>query len=141
MAETYRNSLTLLSSSERFMGWMTKRQRVLSQNLANVDTPDYRARDLTPIQFKETVQGSVYADAAQLNRTEGSHVNSRQFTGTGRPERQVDFFESTLSGNSVILEENLLKMNQTELQYQQVTTVYKKYFGFLNTSTGRSTGA
>lgn len=138
---TYRNNLSLLSASERFMGWMTKRQRVLSQNLANVDTPDYRARDLTPIEFKETVRGSVFAQAAELTRSSGDHVSAKRFMGTGRPERQNEFFESTLSGNSVILEENLLKMNQTELTYQHVTTVYRKYFGFMNTATGRSTGA
>ena len=34
------------------MSWLNARQDVLSQNVANADTPGYTARDLKPLDFE-----------------------------------------------------------------------------------------
>ena len=39
------------------MKWLTARQSVLAQNIANSDTPNYRARDLKPLEFREMIEG------------------------------------------------------------------------------------
>jgi len=35
------------------MSWLSQRQRVLSQNIANADTPDYKARDIAKLSFTD----------------------------------------------------------------------------------------
>ena len=37
------------------MGWLSERQGVLAQNIANADTPDYRAKDLKAPSFSKII--------------------------------------------------------------------------------------
>ena len=37
------------------MTWLNQRQDVLSQNVANADTPGYVARDLKPLDFDDVL--------------------------------------------------------------------------------------
>jgi flagellar basal-body rod protein FlgB len=39
------------------MSWLSQRQAVLSQNIANADTPDYRPKDLRVADFTRLVEG------------------------------------------------------------------------------------
>src|SRR4029079_14741926 len=43
--------LPLFSMLRTRMHWHQERQRLLSENVANSDTPSYRPRDLAPLQF------------------------------------------------------------------------------------------
>ena len=41
------------------MGWLSHRQQVLARNVANVNTPGYRPKDLTKPDFEEVMRESV----------------------------------------------------------------------------------
>ena len=40
------------------MGWLSERQGVLAQNIANADTPDYRAKDLKSPSFSKLMSNN-----------------------------------------------------------------------------------
>ena len=44
-------NLTLFQMSEEKMRWLAQRQSVLSENIANANTPDYMPSDLKPLKF------------------------------------------------------------------------------------------
>ena len=57
------NNITLFASVRKRLDWLTQRQEVLSQNIANSDTPEYRARDLKGYKFKDILR----RESMQLN--------------------------------------------------------------------------
>ena len=48
--------IPLLSMLKERMAWLSQRQDVLSQNVANADTPGYTARDLKPVDFEQALK-------------------------------------------------------------------------------------
>jgi flagellar basal-body rod protein FlgB len=43
----------------RRMDWLSQRQTVLSQNVANADTPNYQPRDLKTLDFRAELRGQM----------------------------------------------------------------------------------
>jgi flagellar basal-body rod protein FlgB len=114
------------------MAWLTQRQNVIAQNIANVDTPDYKALDLAQFDFK-TLLGKKLAPA----RTSQMHLAGLQATGAARTEKERKPYEVTPSGNSVSLEEQMQKASTTGIDFQMITTLYQKNIGLIRTALDR----
>ncbi len=128
----------MIKSLARSMHHTARRNRVLSQNIANVDTPDYKARDLVGIRFPKSVNRTAFSN--DLQRTHNAHFKSTAFQ-TNAPVVELNRTdERTISRNTVNLEENLVKINQNSAQHERATNLYRKYFSFINTATGRGQG-
>ncbi len=84
----------------------SKRQQVLSANIANVDTPDYRAQDVT---FEERLE------TLNMVGTAGSHMTSAG-KGTGFRMFDVDT-EPKPNGNTVDLDRELTEVTKNGLQF------------------------
>ncbi len=58
------------------MNWNQERQKVLAENVANSDTPNYRERDLVPPKFEEPRRNSPSGRCRQvaLAKTERGHI-------------------------------------------------------------------
>lgn len=135
--------LPIIDMMKQRMHWLTARQQVLSQNVANADTPGYEARDLKQLDFGALVKrsGPVLAPVA----TQAGHIGS-PVTGSGlRPAvatggevvRKPDF-ETSPTGNSVVLEDQMIKVAETQMDYETVTGVYAKSLGIIRIALGRS---
>ena len=62
--------LPILSMLRTRMQWHQERQRVLAENVANAETPRYRARDLAPPNFASTLQRV----SISMARTDPGHI-------------------------------------------------------------------
>src|SRR5687768_15059837 len=62
------------------LGWLTERQRVLAENVANDDTPDYKAKDLKNISFEQMVRGA--SPMMSMARTSGKHLDTSGMHGS-----------------------------------------------------------
>ena len=128
-------SMTLFQAIKKRMDWLAQRQEVLSQNIANADTPRYRARDLKSYNFIELLR----RENSQLNMKVGSEGHL-----PGRRKRIRDFaeykdrrpFETSPTGNSVVLEEQMTKVGETGSSYRLATSLYKKHLGMLRLALG-----
>jgi flagellar basal-body rod protein FlgB len=49
------DSIPVLALVQRSIGWLGRNHDVLAQNIANADTPGYRARELKPLDFAALV--------------------------------------------------------------------------------------
>ncbi|MEQ8345254.1 MAG: flagellar basal body rod protein FlgB [Sneathiellaceae bacterium] len=128
------NDIPVLSAIGRRLNWLNKRQSVLAENIANANTPNYRASDLQPQSFKELMRGDL--DRISLNKTHDSHA-----TGTLQGENggtRVKGFEVLPSGNSVNLEAEIVKVAETQINYQAITGLYRKQMGLLKIALGKS---
>lgn len=60
-------NLTLMTGLLKKIDWLEERQKVLAQNIANADTPNYQAQDVAPLDFKELVDISERKTSAWHN--------------------------------------------------------------------------
>lgn len=127
--------LQLFDMMKTKLDWLAQRQRVLAQNVANADTPDYDARDLKALDFGQIVRKHRKGanSNVSLNITSGSHIGGKS-KGTFRQENSPTRFDITPIDNSVTLEEQMLQQSQTAEQYKLTTTLYTKYTGLMKTA-------
>lgn len=93
-----------------------ERQGLLTGNLANVNTPGYKRRD---IDF-----------AIELQRAEDAG-GLRSDWGRRREERLERSGANRVDGSTVDLEAEVLALAETELRYQALTEMTSRYFAGL----------
>ncbi|HZZ36096.1 MAG TPA: flagellar basal body rod protein FlgB [Caulobacteraceae bacterium] len=121
------------------LGYLSERQRLIAENVANADTPGYAPRDLKPFSV-------VQAQAATLTPVAPAMTSAMHLTGSlpkarnsFKPQRTADS-ETTLDGNSVVLEEEMMKLTQARMDYEAAIGFYQKSLGLLRLAT-RKPGA
>ncbi|MEQ8656336.1 MAG: flagellar basal body rod protein FlgB [Hyphomicrobiales bacterium] len=129
--------LPFFSALRTQMQWHSARQSVLAENIANADTPGFQARDLQRVDHES--QFSVTRPMATAPvRTDAKHIAGRAVADTTAfDNNRQRTFEVTPEGNSVVLEEEVMKMTANQLDYQTVATLYQKSLGMLRTAVGR----
>ncbi|MFH5925202.1 flagellar basal body rod protein FlgB [Roseomonas xinghualingensis] len=124
-----RNPLDLAESRLR---WLDRRQEVLARNISNADTPGYRARDITP--FTEHL--SRLGGAERLARTDARHFTP---VGGNAPRAKVDrAAEVTPDGNAVSLDDQALKVADTDSAHALAMGLYRRWTGMFRTALGRN---
>jgi len=126
--------IPLFEALAKKMAWLSDRQAVLAQNVANADTPGYTAHDLKPLDFKAMVDKA--AGKVSLAATEPGHIAPKSAQGDFPQEKLKG--ESSLNGNRVSLEEEMLKVSQTANDYALTASLYKAQVGLIKTVLGRS---
>ncbi len=120
------------------MHWHQTRQKVLSENVANADTPNYRARELKPMSFGQTLAMTAVPGIVQ-GRTHKAHMQGAALpvSGPSPNSRQQDGWEITPEGNGVVLEEEMMKVAGNQFDFQLASSLYSKSLGLLRTAVGR----
>jgi flagellar basal-body rod protein FlgB len=125
--------IPILSMLRERMEWHQERQRVLAENVANSDTPNYHAKDLAPLDFAHAVRTA----SLTLDRTDPGHLNG---AANGTPEFGLDRggrFEVRPRGNSVTHEDEMMKVASNQMDYEAVTSLYTRSLALIRTAIGR----
>jgi len=108
------------------MDWLNQRERVLAENIANSDTPKYVPRDLDGSKFARLLQSQlVPVDPMTTDRAHLRGTVTRD--GPAKTERQQNPYEVTPTGNAVVLEEQMIKVSETQSAFQLMTNLYRKH--------------
>lgn len=135
--------LTLMSAMLKKMDWLEERQKVIAQNIANADTPGYKPLEVKEIDFKEMLGGSTSKLSLSISAAEGgasaakglaltapTHIDTDGTQGGGGKKmpssKQKQVYEVAPAGNSVIMEEQLLKMNANYTDHAFVSNLYQR---------------
>ena len=114
--------LPLFSQIKGRLNWLDQRQRVIAENVANADTPGYVARDLgQPADFAAALRGG----RVQMTRTSALHIAPAGSAVRFDVNRSPDS-ETTLDGNSGVVEEQMLKMAESRMAYDAAIGLYQK---------------
>jgi flagellar basal-body rod protein FlgB len=129
----------LIALAERRLGWLDQRQRVLSANIANGDTPGYRPRDTVPFaEHLKALQGGAAASAgATLARTDTRHLAPSGEAGAVRAPRDRKLVETTPTGNAVSLDEQALKVADTDTAHALAMGLHRRWMDMFRTALGR----
>lgn len=123
------------------MTWLDRRQQVLAENIANSDTPGFKPSDLKPLDAAKALGHSVAGGTLPPTVTNPMHIGAAEGGRGGSPvasERQRHPYETTPSGNAVVIEEQMVKVAETQADYQMATSLYRKYMDMLKLALGRN---
>jgi flagellar basal-body rod protein FlgB len=147
------NSLPLLGALKSKMGWLNQRQKIVSENVANAQSPGFKPHDLKAQDFQTLLKqyrsqqsGAPHQMAGSdvskvgLMRTQGGHIGS-QPSGAGVAGKEVSLdSETTLDGNAVVLEEQMVKMAESRMQFEAAVAFYTKSLAMVRMASRRPGG-
>jgi flagellar basal-body rod protein FlgB len=119
----------LFDLSSQHINWLSSRQALLAGNIANVNTPGYRALDLEP--FESVLESTKLEMAA----TEPGHMMPDPTTASASTEVEgEESWDVFHSGSNVSLEQELLKAGEINRAYTLNTNVLKAFHRMLTSS-------
>lgn len=107
------------------------RQEVVARNIANADTPKYRAKDVQ--SFAEAFQD---ASSKNLRTTRAGHITAQE-AGLNWVAEVDAPGEASPNGNTVSLESEMMKSSETRHQHELALSVYRSSMTILRMSIGR----
>ena len=105
------------------------RQAVIASNIANADTPGYKARDIAPF----ALNANFGSGSSSLRSTRDGHLDAvnpgtMRFQSFDRPDGLSP------NENSVSLETELVEAAQVQKSHELALTVYQSALGILRSS-------
>ena len=128
--------LPLFETMRQRMTYLTARQGTLAENVANANTPGYKAQDVESPDFAAMAAGET-TGMAPLNVTNAMHFATGigDVNGGFRIAKMPDS-ESTPNGNSVVLEDQMIKVADVQMDFSTVSQLYKKALGMIRLAAG-----
>ena len=132
------SDMPLMAMLKERMGWLSARQNVLAQNVANADTPGYTARDLKPINFEDILQGTTTPSQFQggMTTTDPRHISLKPQGSSDYNDFASPDVAANPSGNSVSLEQEMIRVSDTQAEYQAASNLYAKALSMMKTAIG-----
>jgi len=132
----------LLTGIGLSMKHLSERQRVIAENIANSETPHFKAKAVEAPDFSallEAQNGGVPRVARpRIQITSGmAALGASPPRGGSNVVLDRDVSETKPDGNNVTLEEQLLKMGEVQADFAAMTNLYRKQMGLLKAAIGR----
>ena len=130
--------IPILSMLRQRLDWAEARQKVLAENVANSDTPKYRARDLAPLKFEEPLATpSTPVAPVSLTLTAENHIAGVGMSQSAYQNGKTRTFDVRPTGNAVSLEEEMMKVASNQMDFQTATALYTRSLNLLKTALGK----
>ena len=113
-----------LNAVERYMERLSERQQIVSSNLANIDTPGYRTKD---ISFHATMD-ELLADrssSARLRTTRERHIDAEPFGPSIDRVFEPKGLVERADKNNVDIDREMMKLSETSFGYSMMTQVLR----------------
>jgi flagellar basal-body rod protein FlgB len=126
-------SSTTIPALGEVINFAQARHTVLAGNIANVNTPGYRLRDLSPAEFQQRLKEAL-AQSQQQNRPISPGLASSQ---PGDPLRQVRASLENIvyhDDTNIDLEKQVAEMTKNQLLHNFALTIMTDQFQLLQTA-------
>lgn len=118
----------LFELSSQQARWLGARQTVLAGNVANANTPGFTASDVTPFE-------DVFKDASiRMAATDAGHIGVDPLALDQIAVKDGAAWETTHSGNSVSLENEMMKAGEVNRAFSLNAAVAKAFHQMLSSS-------
>jgi flagellar basal-body rod protein FlgB len=116
------------------LGYLGERQRVIAENVSNSDTPGYTPTDLKPFTLDVKAPAALEMAKVPVTTQPGHMLPPGARSKTYRTIKTRDS-ETTLDGNAVVLEEEMMKMSDARMNYDAAIGFYQKSLNLLRLAT------
>jgi flagellar basal-body rod protein FlgB len=132
----------LLVGLEARMRFAQARQQVISQNIAHADTPGYKARVMEEPDFSSVLsavdkRGAGRVAKPQISIPVAFKTFGSSVAANAHSERDEKVFETKPNGNTVSLEEQLGELANVQMEYAEMTNLYRKQLGLFRIALGK----
>ncbi len=136
------NDVSLFTLMRGKLGYLSARQSTIAQNIANVDTPGYRAQDVAEPDFKKMAIAASASPAQKLpmRTTNEKHMSVGGSMSAFEAVERKHTYELNPDGNNVTVEEELMKAAENQAEYTKVLNLYRKTVDMFKTAIGRPGG-
>ena len=138
------SDLSILNGIRQNMAHLANRQRVISENLANSETPGYRAREVDAPDFSSMLNnvGAASGGTPGVATPGVAITDAMRALGATQPISSPLIYDKDVSetkpdGNNVTIEDQLLKMGQIQADFAAMTNIYRKQMGMLQSALGK----
>lgn len=117
------------------LGYLNQRQQVLANNVANASTPKFIPKDMDESAFTRNLErsmpnlrsGASAGDVPEVSMVSTSpmHINTSVISSRIGTIRAPDS-ETTMDGNAVVLEDQMIKVADTRMNYNAAISLYQK---------------
>ncbi len=130
VAPTDMSVLSLLKARLDMLG---ERQKVIADNVANVSTPGFVPNDVDTDAFAAAMRAhaSGTEGRAGLMLTNAKLMAPAAGGGVGFTIRSSPDSETTIDGNAVVVEEQMMKIAETRMDFETMVGLYQKSLGLL----------
>lgn len=124
--------IEILALARSLSAYSGARQALVAENVANADTPGYKARDLP--DFAEAYQ--AFDSEGDLRRTRAGHIGADREGGLGlAPVIQPG--EAAPNGNNVSIETELVRAADIRSKHNLALSVYSSSLDIVRAAIGR----
>ncbi len=127
------------------MTYLDRKNTVISENIANADMPGYRAKEMKAMDFGKVLDrvmqddtSKVTVDKVSMMTTNPKHLPLPGMTADAKTIQSRMTYEVSPNENSVIIEEQMVKANEVQMDYSLMTNLLRKNMGMLYTALGRN---
>jgi flagellar basal-body rod protein FlgB len=132
------SDIPILSMLRTRLDWSQARQRILADNVANADTPNFRGRDLAPLKFDDApLVAPTAVSGVTLTRTASSHMEGVGLSQSPFANKYAPVYEVRPGGNAVHLEEEMMKVAANQMDFQTATALYTRSLNLIKTALGK----
>lgn len=116
-----------ITSLDQALNYSTLKQKVISQNIANVDTPNYKAKD---VSFKEMLQNEIGQDI-NTYKTDQRHMDFTPNTSSQPGVVTKQNVQYNNNGNSVDMDQEMSDLATNQIYYDALVEQLNSKFSTL----------
>jgi flagellar basal-body rod protein FlgB len=120
-----------LEAASAYMGRLSQRQQIIASNLANIDTPGYRTKD---ISFYATMQELLPDNSMELQTSRPEHAGEWIPVSPQAQALEVQGLLSRPDQNNVDLDQEMLKLSETAFGYSIMSQLIRTKFHIIASS-------
>lgn len=105
-----------IQTLEKSLAYSTAKNRTIAQNIANVDTPNYKSRK---VLFKNVLADTM-SESIQNKRTRPQHINFQKHPDQPYIIRENKNTLYSHNGNNVDIDQEMAELAKNQLYYQAV---------------------
>ena len=117
-----------ISSLEKGLSYATTKNKVIAQNIANVDTPGYKAKD---VSFKAILEDTQNKTVSSY-KSDARHYNFT-ISEQGSAAYSKDHLRARVNGNGVNMDVEQAKLAENTIYYNALIERVSSKFNTLNT--------
>ena len=105
-----------IGTARAWLTGLSRRQQAISDNIANIDTPGYVAKE---VPFEQELQRAIGTGSSRLATTDARHI-AASTSSRNQPGMQAAqaLTSQRRDGNSVDIDQQMVSLAETQMRYQ-----------------------